>query len=246
MSRYLDDREGDDALSTALRFLTRGPSEATLAELDDDERKELRRGLRQIRYWHRAGEITGFGIGLKQVQGRSTDQPACRIFVRRKRPRSRLRKLEQIPETLSLPGLATAVQLDVEELAPPEQVALGREQRPVFPGLSAGHCASGVTGTIGAKVRRSDRPGERFLLGASHVFALSGCARRGDVIVQPGGLHGGSCPRHTIGRLDDFVRPRAGQHFPNLADQDRGFCARGDKGSRNHCRQPQYFEHVGS
>lgn len=54
--------------------------------------------------------------------------------------------------------------------------------RPIYPGLSISH-SDGLPGTLSALVRHR---GEAMLLASSHVVALSGRAKAGDKVYQPG------------------------------------------------------------
>lgn len=180
---------------------------------------QVARHLRsQLRRWHGSGEILGYGVGLKQVGGLSTDHIALQIYVRRKRPREVLPARSVIPPVLSSPELSAQALLDVIEMEPFRHAALDRFQRPIFPGLSVGHCITGETGSLGAVVRALRDPANIYVLGAAHVFAAAGRARIGDAIVQPGGLDGGRCPQQTIGKLARFVIFQQGANFPNRAD----------------------------
>ena len=67
-------------------------------------------------------------------------------------------------------------------------------------GVSAGQ-PDVTAGTIGARV--SDG-GQTFALSNNHVFANRNDANRGDNILQPGRLDGGTDPSNSIGTLHDF------------------------------------------
>jgi hypothetical protein len=103
-------------------------------------------------------------------------------------------------------------------MKPFRPAVLDGPERPIFPGLSAGHCITGETGSIGAIVNAFGDHDNRYVLGAAHVFAAAGLAARGDAIIQPGGLDGGSCPSQTIGELAEFVEFVPGSNFPNRVD----------------------------
>lgn len=122
-----------------------------------------------------------------------------------------------MPPELNWSSLEAPVVLDVVETEPFHLAALDDTERPIFPGLSIGHCITGETGSLGAIVRALDNA-ELHVLSAGHVLAAAGRASIGDDIIQPGGLDGGECPGQTIGVLADFVKLQAGPGFPNLAD----------------------------
>lgn len=217
MARRPSKTQESQAAAAALEMVleaSAGPRQRT--KLRDD--RAARRIRSQLRRWHRSGEILGYGVGRKQVDGLSTNRTALQIYVRSKRPRDLLPASTIIPPTLGWLGLPAPALIDVIEIAPFRLAVLDREQRPIFPGLSSGHCITGETGSLGAVVRALGDTNGRFLLSAAHVFAASGRAAVGDVIIQPGGLDGGRCPRQTIGTLARFVTFRQGSGFPNVAD----------------------------
>ena len=76
----------------------------------------------------------------------------------------------------------------------------GRFPRPVPIGVSAGQ-PDVTAGTIGARV--SDGA-EIFALSNNHVFANRNNAKKGDNILQPGRVDGGTDPTNSIGTLHDF------------------------------------------
>lgn len=198
----------------ALQIVIDAHAKKSRRKLDDRTASRIRS---QIRSWHKAGEIIGYGVGLKRVGGLSTRQPALQIYVRRKRPLHLLPPPCVIPRTVSWPELEAPILLDVIETSPFRLADLTDSERPIFPGLSVGHCISGETGSLGAIVSAFN-DSERYLLSAGHVLAASGRASLGDEIVQPGGLDGGQCPTQTIGTLAAFVELDPGGGFPNLAD----------------------------
>src|SRR5258706_612015 len=122
-------------------------------DLDDRTARVIRS---QLRRWHLAGEIIGYGVGFKQVKGVPTDQIALQIHVRRKRPRPLLPTPTVIPPVLNWRGFEAPIVLDVIETAPFQLAALDDTERPIFPGLSIGHCITGETGSLGAIVRALD------------------------------------------------------------------------------------------
>lgn len=207
----------DRAYEVALDLLSGEVRPTHFRYLKRGQRQRLGMQLAAIDRWHRAGWINGFGLGPKVVLGRLTDAIACRIYVRGKRPSSRLRPSERIPEAMALEGFDEPILLDVIERPMAELSLLTDPHRPVFPGISAGHCASGDTGTIGALCRLVGEQGT-FLLGASHVLAVSGLAKKDDPIIQPGVEHGGSCPSFTIGHLFDHIPLAPTSSFQNRAD----------------------------
>lgn len=172
----------------------------------------------EVRGWHKAGEVLGYGVGPKRVSGIWTGEIALQIHVRRKRPLHLLPGSSQIPPTLNWPGLARPVLVDVIVRPQFRPADLAGIERPIFPGLSVGHCITGETGSIGAIVGAFGDSDHRYILSAAHVLAAAGLAQIGDDIVQPGGEDGGECPSQTIGELAEFVKFQQGPGFPNRAD----------------------------
>jgi hypothetical protein len=203
-----------DLAYTALQIVLDAHARKSQRTLDDRTARRIRA---EIRNWHLAGQILGYGVGLKQVKGISTGQIALQIHVRRKRPLGLLPASYVIPQSVDWPELEAPVALDVVERSPFRLANLTDTERPVFPGLSVGHCISGETGSLGAIVSAFN-DSERYVLGAGHVLAASGRAQIDDEIVQPGGLDGGLCPDQTIGTLAAFVELQSGGGFPNSTD----------------------------
>jgi hypothetical protein len=218
--RKTGDQKDQAAAEIALRFMLDAfdsPSRRTHLGQSREDKKTANHIRAQIRRWHHSGEIVGFGVGPKRVHGRAIGQVALQIHVRRKRPKNSLPGRLFIPSEVSWPGLPSPVILDVLEMKPFRPAVLDGPERPIFPGLSAGHCITGETGSIGAFVNAFG-DNNKYILGAAHVFAASGLAADGDDIIQPGGLDGGSCPSQTIGQLADFVKFDPGPNFPNRVD----------------------------
>lgn len=85
MTNKLRDTE---SARSALNLILDAHARKGRRHLDDRTASRIRSFLRS---WHLAGEIIGYGVGLKQVKGMPTDQIALQIHVRRKRPRYLLR-----------------------------------------------------------------------------------------------------------------------------------------------------------
>jgi len=75
-----------------------------------------------------------------------------------------------------------------------------RFPRPVPIGVSGGQ-PDVTAGTIGARVSAGE---ETFALSNNHVFANRNDANKGDDILQPGRVDGGTDPANSIGTLHDF------------------------------------------
>ncbi len=106
----------------------------------------------------------------------------------------------------------------------PERI---RRWRPAPPGVSVGHYQLRGAGTLGLWVR-DNKTGEPLLLGCWHVLTNYGKGRRGDPILQPALIDGGSVEKDTIARLERWVDvqllgPNLGEAKSNLkALIDRG------------------------
>lgn len=208
----------DSTAATLLDLLSGVKRAGDFDRLNTPEKRGLARQLARVTRWDLGGEITGFGYGRKWVNGFPTEDPCIRIYVQNKKPKSALWKGSMIPAEIRLEGFDQPVLLDVIAQDHPEATTLRREQRPLFPGLSIGHCGTGHTGTIGAFFRDTSQPQIKLLLSASHVIAVSGLAARRDAIIQPGHDHGGGCPSSTVANLEAAARLTRNGPFPNRID----------------------------
>ena len=96
-------------------------------------------------------------------------------------------------------------------------------QRPLLIGCSIGHFKV-TAGTLGCFVQPRDGGG-LFVLSNNHVLANENRGRKGDAIVQPGTLDGGTVPDDTIARLGRFIRLK--KNSTNLVDCALGELAAG-------------------
>lgn len=158
--------------------------------------------------------VVAVGMSEKVSRGRRTGKLALTFYVERKVARSRLTADQFIP-----PAVPEA--LSGEEAVPTDVVVLGRlrpevnvKRHPVEPGNSVGHVEI-TAGTLGAVVRKG---GEVHLLSNSHVFAVSGTARKGDHVIYPGAADGGRMPEDLVATLADFVKFQVGGDFVNRVD----------------------------
>jgi hypothetical protein len=155
--------------------------------------------------------VVALGIGEKMRGKKSTGKLALTFYVERKVALSKLRADALIPSTVpeALSG-PRAISTDV--------IALGQlhpelTRRSIQPGHSIGLARE--TGTIGAVVRKGKH---LYLLSNSHIMALSGRARKGDVVICPGVLDRGRAPRDLVARLSAFKKFIVGGSFVNHAD----------------------------
>ncbi len=208
---------GYEPLQAALEIISTGKIDVS-KKISAQEKKCLARQVEVIKKWNLAGGITGFGIGPKIVLGKQVDHFVCRIYVKSKKPKSRIGRSFRIPQELCLEGFEKPIGLDVVELGYPEHSSLYEYHRPIFAGMSVGHSVSGKTGTIGAFIKLMNAPDDLFILSASHVIAVSGLGKLNDSIIQPGPEHGGKIPEYTIGYLYDHIALKEGAGYINDAD----------------------------
>lgn len=150
----------------------------------------------------RRRNVTGCGIGFKEVRGEKTDTPALILFVNKKRPLSMLALEDRIPPEIA------GVRTDVIEIGSVRLLSdRTRRVRPAYPGVSIGHYRISA-GTFGAVVYDAETRSP-LILSNNHVLAnissgKDGRASLGDPISQPGPYDGGSTD-DTIGFLRRFV-----------------------------------------
>lgn len=135
--------------------------------------------------------VVGVGYGVRETSSaRALGEPALRVYVKEKIPRSRLTLAEAVPTCVN--GIGTDV-IEIGDIAV--------LHRPTPCGVSCGHYATTV-GTIGCMVRQAavDREA-RFILSNNHVLANVNEAEIGDFILEPGPADGGTSP---IARLSDY------------------------------------------
>lgn len=164
--------------------------------------------------------VVGVGIGRKRVGNSTTSDLSLVVMVEQKLPLSALAAESVVPKQIagvptdvvevgkvrSLAGLAQARQTQYPDLPLPDRKA---RWRPASPGVSMGHVKI-TAGTFGAVVvdRKTQKP---LLLSNNHVFANSSgasgrqrTARKGDPILQPGPIDGGTGD-DTMAKLERFI-----------------------------------------
>lgn len=140
--------------------------------------------------------VVATGVGYKVTGGNRTDTASIVCSVSRKVAASELSAAARVPETIE--GIRT----DVVQTGRIRALQSRTErQRPAPGGISIGHFEI-TAGTLGCLVKRGD---EVFILSNNHVLANSNDAQRGDAILQPGPVDGGSNPGDRIAELEDFV-----------------------------------------
>lgn len=193
--------------------------------LEYSELREFKGGIAIAPELERYG-AHAIGIGRKVVNGKPTNQIALRIYVEKKKAKSRLSSSEKVPKDIRFPsrkkGGGATIVTDVIEtpralLEPFDPEA---RHRPVEGGLSGG--TSGHTGTIGGWVW-DETDDTIVMLSNDHVFGHTA----GTDILQPGTADGGSLPADKIG---DTKRGIARVNAPGVNSVD---CAIGDPDSND-------------
>jgi hypothetical protein len=148
--------------------------------------------------WARQPGIQGFALGRRVRQGRRRRELVLTVYVARKRELAALEV--PVPRRLRVAGVPDPVPTDVVEVGELERLSfVGREPRPVSPGVGLSHPRCG-NGTFGCLVRRQGEP-DLYILSNAHVIADDGLAAPGDPIYQPAG--GG--PNDVLAEFSDSV-----------------------------------------
>ncbi len=151
--------------------------------------------------------INGFGITLKKVAGKKTDQPAIVFYVSRKLPLRSLPLQNRIPKQINLPwehskdGILEII-TDVQAVQFQSIDVNITNQRPCPGGFSIGHVDI-TAGTLGCLVKDKTN-GETVILSNNHVLANTNEAAIGDPILQRGPADGGTDPKDRIATLTRF------------------------------------------
>ena len=143
--------------------------------------------------------VIGYSNALqwKIKAGRVLPIKSIRIYVTRKLPREKLRKDELIPEEIE--GIPT----DVVEIGRLRALAVyAQRYRPAPCGVSTSRLDESAAGTMGWWL--VDEDGQLYLMSNNHVWAKENQGQRGDPIVQPGVLDGGT-EDDVVAELFDFV-----------------------------------------
>ncbi|SHM19954.1 hypothetical protein SAMN05660826_00475 [Caldanaerovirga acetigignens] len=146
--------------------------------------------------------VVGTGLGYKIVEGRTTNEPAVIVLVKKKKPE------RELPRSQILPKKLENVMTDVIEVGEVRFLDVRTQKtRPAMPGVSIGHYKV-TAGTFGAVVK-DEATGEPLILSNNHVLANAtngrdGRASIGDPILQPGPYDGGGA-EDVIAHLYRFV-----------------------------------------
>lgn len=144
---------------------------------------------RHTHHLMKRGNVVACGVGYKESNGETLDEPCVVVSVTRKVPKAQLAPEDLVPPSID------SVRTDVQAVGRLRAWQLGPRDRhrPAIPGISCGH-AEVTAGTLGCLVHRD---GEVFILSNNHVLANTNNASKGDDILQPA--------RHDAGTLADKI-----------------------------------------
>lgn len=199
----------EKALLRALDLLTVAP-QAEMEALSEGGTEHAR----SIRRIVDSKNVVAVGISEKESNGKPTGKLALTFYVEKKIALNKLRADEAVPpalpETVSGPQV---IPTDVKVIGR-IQPEINAVRKPVQPGNSIGHVKV-TAGTLGAFVKLGNR---LMILSNSHVLANTGKATKGDDIIYPGKLDGGTKSKDVVARLTDFVPFQMGGDFVNHVD----------------------------
>lgn len=129
--------------------------------------------------------VTGVGVGFKEVGGRRTRTVAIRVYVRKKVPLAELARADRLPKTVR--GVPVdVIEADFEIHQDPANPADHRLRfDPLLGGISVGSVPTGGSGTLGCSVYGNDI-GEDLILSNWHVLCGRVNCATTDAIIQPG------------------------------------------------------------
>ncbi|NBJ14653.1 MAG: hypothetical protein FNP40_03595 [Dehalobacter sp. 4CP] len=170
-----------------------------------------------IDYLLSLNNVVGIGYGLKEVKGKLTDQKAIVVMVSRKVTQTELIRRHVVLK--SIEGFVTDVievgkvsAHRIQEEGPireaEDNVSRKSSWRPGPGGVSIGHYKI-TAGTLGVVVY-DNFTGKKLILSNNHVLANSTNgkdkrAKKGDPILQPGPLDGGTKRNDKIAKLYRYV-----------------------------------------
>jgi hypothetical protein len=168
--------------------------------------------------WVEGTHVQGLGVAERTTDTKMLEEIALKVYVDEKKPLSQIEKSQRVPREIKIAGFSKPLPTDVEAIGTVKLESNTTRVRPAVPGFSIGH--SNITaGTFGCLVRKKGDSHALYILSNSHVLADSGLASKGDKILQPGKLDGGTAPADVIGTLEEFIPLIFGaQGYPNLVD----------------------------
>jgi len=144
-------------------------------------------------------DVTGIDIGPKYKGGVQTGEQAIRIHVARKRDSKKLDQNERLPSTIGGYPVDVLERNYIPTIEGTTTRGKNTHEATVIPGISVSHELCQI-GTLGLIVR-DDASGKPALLTNWHILADSRHARRGDPILQPAAMDGGTRSTDTIATL---------------------------------------------
>ena len=164
--------------------------------------------------------INGFGITMKRVAGKKTNQPAIVFYVNRKLSLRNLPVQNRIPQQINIPWeyAPDGVLEVITDIQAVRFQAFGNvtRERPCPGGFSIGHIDI-TTGTLGCLVK-DKLNGATVILSNNHVLANTNQGAAGDPIVQPGPYDAGADPDDRIATLTRFYPINFTAGVNNLID----------------------------
>ena len=204
-----------EVVTEGRRGLRRAGGDFTLEAGDPVVADEAESVRNRSRDWVHGSGVQGLGIGDKLTHGEPTGELALRVYVEKKKPRAKVEN--PVPKVVVVPGVGEGI-TDVIELGRIVPELFTERVRPAMPGSGLGHTAVTV-GTFGCLVRKKGDANGLYVLSNAHVLANEGIAVRGDGILQPGSIDGGTPDGDSFARLSDFVPFEFTEtSFPNLVD----------------------------
>jgi hypothetical protein len=192
-----------EALTPALKRRRRRSSHRSPAH-----RKDLRTALA----WNASGNVLGFGVGPKRVDGEPDYGTTCLIvFVARKLARRKVPSAERIPARARVHTLERTLPTDLIEVGSIPQL---QASSTLQPGTNAAHFTM-RTGSLTAVVQTRRVPKQLLLLSCCHGFAPTGSSGR--QIESPPDLLAATIT-NWVADLSDFEPLRPGGVAANRID----------------------------
>ena len=156
---------------------------------------------RQAEFLRAHRNVTGLGVGFREVRGRRTDEVVLRVFVSKKLPLSELAPADVLPREID--GVRVDVsEVQMRELSVPADHQVRHSETKC--GISIGNLITGGSGTLGATVF-DGKSGEQLILSNWHVLCGRLDCEPGEPIAQPGtGGGDGGTPADLFARVLRF------------------------------------------
>ena len=173
-------------------------------------------------------DVVAVGVGFKTIVNSVTGEVCINIYVPKKVPISKLDPERILPTKID--GVPTdIVEFGMQNKATRLQPAqgLGKRLRPMPIGASIGHFDLNGAGTVSNYVKNV-KTGDILLMSCWHVLTNFGKGKKGDEIIQPCLIDGGTKEEDTIAYLENWIDikmlgPVLGEAKSNLkAILDRG------------------------